>query len=250
MVTADYWPMAQEYSIWNATIASLQFWTEDLDPVTLGIASEHVYTTFFWTPTSHTLCQLSEDVLFVCFVIALNAAFTQQLSLADGGYESGSDTVDLPTPLQKTPCIHHVSSLEHMSFNPVHTTPHNTVTMTPHSSPQTPTRPVYQCLSFSSDSDQNPDSTPVYSDNSDEEEDFQTVPLDNEHWTSEQVPERTFCMHENGLPHNLCQYPCPYGSNDTVSYMDSLDLSDISDYEEYMVTSSDEEVPGMEEVPY
>ena len=31
--------------------------------------------------------------------IALNAAFTQQLSLADEGYESGSDTVDLPTPL-------------------------------------------------------------------------------------------------------------------------------------------------------
>ena len=32
--------------------------------------------------------------------------------------------------------------------------------------------------------------------------------------------------------------------------MDSLDLSDISDYEDYMVTSSDEEIPGMEEVPY
>ena len=44
--------------------------------------------------------------------------------------------------------------------------------------------------------------------------------------------------------------PCPYGSNDTVSYMDSLDLSDISDYEDCMVTSSDEELPGMEEVPY
>ena len=28
------------------------------------------------------------------------------------------------------------------------------------------------------------------------------------------------------------------------------DLSDISDYEDYMVTSSDEELPGMEEVPY
>ena len=27
----------------------------------------------------------------------------------------------------------------------------------------------------------------------------------------------------------------------TISYMDSLDLSDISDYEDYMVTSSDEE---------
>ena len=76
------------------------------------------------------------------------------------------------------------------------------------------------------------------------------VPLDDEHWTSEQVPERPFCIHENGLPHTLCQYPCPYGSNDTVSYMDSLDLSDILDYEDYMVTSSDEELPGMEEVPY
>ena len=108
--------------------------------------------------------------------------------------------------------------------------------MTPPSSPQTPTRPVHQCLSFSSDSDQDPDSTPVYSDqdpdstpvyldrSDEEEEDFQTVPLDDEHWTLEEVHERTFCIHENGLPHNSCQYPCPYGSNDTVSYMDSLDL--------------------------
>ena len=133
----------------------------------------------------------------------------------------------------------------------MHTTPHNAVTMTPHSSPQTLTRPVCRCLSFSSDSDQDPDSTPVYSDSSDEEEeDFQMVPLHDEHWTSEEVPGRTFCIHEHGLPHNLCQYPCPYGSNDTVSYMDSLDLSDISDYEDYMVTSSDEELLGMEEVPY
>ena len=79
MDTADYWPMAWEYSIWNAAIASLQFWTEDLDPVTLGIATKHVYTTFFYTSTSHTLCQ--------------------QLLLADEGYKSDSDTIDLPNPL-------------------------------------------------------------------------------------------------------------------------------------------------------
>ena len=36
--------------------------------ITLGIASECVYTTFFWTSTSHTLCQLPEDILFRCFV--------------------------------------------------------------------------------------------------------------------------------------------------------------------------------------
>ena len=122
-----------------------------LDPVTLGITSEHVYTTFFWTPTSHTLCQLPEDVLFGWFVLALNAAFTQQLSLADKGYKSGSDTNDLPTSLQKTPCILHVSSMHHASLNPVSTTPHSTVTTTqcstvtttPCSMSQTPDRPVH-----------------------------------------------------------------------------------------------------------
>ena len=153
METADYWLMAQEYSIWNAAIASLQFWTEDLNPVTLGIASERVYTTFFYTSTSHTLHQQSDETLFGCFVIALNAAFTQQLSLADEGYESGSDTIDLPNPLWKTPCIHHVSSMENTSFNPVTTTPHSTVTITPCSTTQTPPRPVRRCLSFSSDND-------------------------------------------------------------------------------------------------
>ena len=94
--------MACKYGIWNTAIASLQFWAEDLNPITLGIASECVYTTFFWTPTSHTLQQLSEEALFGCFVLALNAAFTQQLSLANEGYESGSNN-DLPMPLQKTP---------------------------------------------------------------------------------------------------------------------------------------------------
>ena len=179
METAEYWLMACEYTIWNTAITSLQFWAEDLDPITLGIALECIYTTFFWTPTSYTLCQLSEDVLFGCFVIALNAAFTQQLSLADKGYESGSNSADLPTPLQKTPCIHHVSSMEHASFDLAHTTPRSTATITNQSSPQTPPRPVHHCLSFTSDSsedDQDPDSTPEYSD---EEEDFQTVHLDD-----------------------------------------------------------------------
>ena len=135
METAEYWLMAHKYTIWNATIASLQFWPEDLNPITLDIASECIYTTFFWTPTNHTLCQLSEDVLFRCFVIALNAAFTQWLSLADEGYESGSNTADLPTPLRKTHHVHHVSSMEHASFNPAHTTPCSTATLTHCSSP-------------------------------------------------------------------------------------------------------------------
>ena len=144
-----------------------------------------------------------------------------------------------------------MSSMEHASFNPAHTTPRSTVTITHCSSPRTPTRPVCCHLSFTSDSDQDPDSMLVYSDSPDEEEDFPTVSLEDKHWTSDIVPERTFCIHENGLPNNVCQHPCPYGSNDTASYMDSLDLSDILNYEDYMMTTSDDdELPGMEEVPY
>ena len=207
METAEYWPMAHEYGIWNAAVASLQFWAEDLDPITLGIASEHAYTHFFWTLTSHTLCQLSKEVLFGHFVLVLNAAFTQQLSLTDEGYESGSNS-DLPTPLQKTPCMHHVSSMKHTSFDPAHTMPHHPAD-TPHyyTQPASP-RPVHCCLTFlsdssesdqdpdsSSDSNQDPDTSPGNS--SDEEEDFQMVPIDDEHWTTEMVPERMFCIHEN-----------------------------------------------------
>ena len=186
--------------------------------------------------------QQSDETLFGSFIIALNAAFNQQLSLADEGYDSGSDTINLPTPLRRTPCIHHVSSMEHTSFNPFLTTPDSTL--------HTPPRPVCRCLSFSSADNCIPDSTQACSESSDDEEDFQMVPLDDEHWTSEETPERTLCIHKHGQPHGLCQYPCPCTNYNTISYMDSLDLSDISDYEDYMVTSSDEEILGMEEVPY
>ena len=55
MTVADYWLMAREYSIWNATIASLQFWAADIDPVILGLATEEVYSTFFYSTPTHTL---------------------------------------------------------------------------------------------------------------------------------------------------------------------------------------------------
>ena len=123
MNVADYWPMAREYSIWNATIASLQFWTADLDPVTLGMAMDEVYSAFSYSTSAHTLHQQSDKILFGCFVTALNAAFDRQLALADKGYESSSDTINLPTLLRKMPRIHHVSSIKHALFNPDPDTP-------------------------------------------------------------------------------------------------------------------------------
>ena len=196
---------------------------------------------FSGIPTSHTLCQLSEETLFGCFVLTLNAAFTQQLSLANDSYESGTNE-DLPTPLWQAPHIHHVSSMEHASFNPIYSTPHRPLDQSHPDTQSSPVRPVCRHLSFSGDP--NLDTSPVCMDTSNssrdtspepsedeesssEDEDFPTVPMDDEHWTTELAPERTLCIHENGLPNNVCSYPCPYRSNNTVSYIDSLDLSDV-----------------------
>ena len=60
----------------------------------------------------HLLCNQPEEVLFGCFKTMLNDAFERELALADEGYESGSKTSNLPTPLQQTSRIHHVSSKE------------------------------------------------------------------------------------------------------------------------------------------
>ena len=56
METAEYWLMACEYAIWNATIASLQFWAEDLNPITLGKASGmHLHHLLLDTYQPHTM---------------------------------------------------------------------------------------------------------------------------------------------------------------------------------------------------
>ena len=75
MNAMDYWPMAREYLKWNTTIASLQFWTADLDMPTLGNTIKEVYSAFFYTASTHTLCQQSDKILFSHFVTTLNAAF-------------------------------------------------------------------------------------------------------------------------------------------------------------------------------
>ena len=124
MNIADYWPMAREYSIWNATIASLQFWTADLDLITLSITTEEVYSAFFYSTSTYTLHQQPDEILFSHFVTPLNAAFEWKSALEDEGYESGSDTINMPTPLRKMLKIHHVSSIKHASFNPNLVMPH------------------------------------------------------------------------------------------------------------------------------
>ena len=42
MNVTDYWPMAREYSVQNATVAALQFWTADLEAHVLSSATDQV----------------------------------------------------------------------------------------------------------------------------------------------------------------------------------------------------------------
>ena len=202
MNIAGYWLMAREYSIWNAAIASLQFLTVDLNPLTLGIATKTVYST-----STYTLHQWPDEILFGHFITTLNAAFEWQLALADEGYESSLETINLPTLLRKMPRIHHVSSIKNASFNPY--------PVMPQSMFQTPPRSVHRWLSFSSSDDSDtsadapptPRATPAGTQvclKEDDEEDFQMVPLDDEHWTTNEVPDH--CAYMN-MPYHM-DYTC------------------------------------------
>ena len=110
MNVTDYWPMAREYSVWNAAVAALQFCTADLKAHVHSSATEQVYKAFFYMTSTHLLCQQSEEVLFGCFMTTLNAAFESKLTLEDEGYEIGSENFNIPISLRCTPRIHHVSS--------------------------------------------------------------------------------------------------------------------------------------------
>ena len=210
MDITDYWLMAREYSIWNAAIASLQFLTADCNMITLGTTIEEVYSAFFYTTSTYTLHQQSDEILFGCFMTTLNAAFEWKLALEDEGYKSSSENFNIPTPLRKMPKIHYVSSVENALFDPDPVTPCSMV--------QSHLRPVCRWLTYSSynvsdtseDTPTAPRATPdaqVHLEE-DEEEDFQMIPLDDQHWTTEEVPDRTLCIHEHALPHRLCLYPC------------------------------------------
>ena len=264
MNTTDYWVLAKEYSIWNATVAALQFWTADLEAHVLSSATEQVYNIFFYTTSMHLLCQQSEEVLFSHFTTMLNEVFESKHALEDEGYGSGSENFNIPTPLRCTPRIHHVSSDDNTSIDP--TTPCSSGTS------QSYCKPICHQLSFNSSEDEEGpavDISPPYSTTSlqnlpdlaqqldsiypicgdlevdEEDEDFQTVPLDDDHWPTEEIPETSVYTHS--LPHPLCPYPCPYMDYTSTSYHDTLDLSDISEFEDLMTTSSDEDIPALDD---
>ena len=146
MNATDYWPMAREYSVWNATVAALQLWTADPETHVLSSTIEQVYNAFFYFTSTHLLCQQSDEVLFGHFMTTLNAVFESQLTLEDQVYKSGSENFNIPTPLRRTSRIHHVSSDENISFDPA-------TQCSMHTS-QSHCKPVWHQLTFSISDDE------------------------------------------------------------------------------------------------
>ena len=64
MDATHYWPFAQEYSIWNATVAALQFWTADPEPCILSNAIEWVYKAFFYSNSAQQLDSARRNTLW------------------------------------------------------------------------------------------------------------------------------------------------------------------------------------------
>ena len=141
----DYWPIIREYSVWNAAVAALQFWTADLKAHILSSTINQVFHAFFYSTSTHILHQQSNEILFSCFMTTLNAAFESKLASEDKGYESSSENFNIPTPLKKTSRIHHLSSIKNASFDPVLVTPCSTGDLR--------LRPVCRRLTYNSSDD-------------------------------------------------------------------------------------------------
>ena len=230
MDATHYWPFDREYTIWNAAVAALQLWTEDLKPHILSDAIERVYTAFFCSNSAQQLRNISEEVLFSHIVTTLNDTFEWELAQADDGYESESKSLNIPTPLWGTPHQYDVSANENLSFNPG--TPLTTVHPHPAHSPQRLSNhnPVCHHLTFGSSDDENPStdsgslhgmeehSSPAQQHmlyyctddalqdriNEEEEEDFPTAPLNDGVWLEVLIPVHTawICHHSlQNIPH-------------------------------------------------
>ena len=248
MDARHYWPFAQEYSVWNATVAALHFWTADLELHILSDAIEWVYTAFFYSNSAQQLQYLPKQILFSCFMTTLNNTFEIELAQEDEGYERGSKSLNIPTPLRRVPRIYHILTRE-LSFNP--TTPFTTAKQHPVHSPQrfrchspvwhclvfcsseeSPVRPSDPCLWHSSTLDSSPvfrgaesplpvqhhvnhhhmsaPSTDQFFMDGTTKENFPTAPLDDDIWSEDQIPDRHLFIHDTSQPTHLYHYSCPY----------------------------------------
>ena len=89
-----------------------------------------------------------------------------------------------------------------------------------------------------------------------DEEDFPTVPLDDDVWLEDLVPDRHFCIHEQSQLHDQYCYPCQYRLDQLHSapeyapapHYEMMDLSDIFDFQDVMTTTSDEDILDLKDI--
>ena len=183
----------------------------------------------------------------------LNNAFKWQLTLEDMGYDSGSESLSVATPLCREPWPFHVLTQENFSFGPA--------TPRAHPSPGYLQTVCHQ-LTYKEDNESPPDHSPgddilahwLPSIGEEEDDDigehFLTVSLDDDVWMEEPVPERHLCIHENSQ-HYLCPYLCPYSLNPLYLTQEEapqyIDLSDIFKFPD-VVSASDDDIPNLEDI--
>ena len=90
----------------------------DLKPHILCNVIEWVYTAFFYCNSAQQLQNLPEELLFSCFVTMLNYTFKSKLRPEYEGYESGSESLHILTPLRRAPQIYHVFVSQNLSLDP------------------------------------------------------------------------------------------------------------------------------------
>ena len=227
---------------------SIKFWAVDLEPHILSNAIEWVCTAFFHSNSSQQLWNLPEEIIFSCFVAILNDTFEIELAQEDEGYESGSESLSIPTPLRIAPWIYHVSKSENLSFNP--TTPITTAEQQgsdatvlyatiwcsaalmkrglaqpshPHlwhsstldSSPvhrrAEPPLPVQHHVN---QHHMSPLSTDQFFKDETTKENFPTAPPDDGVWLEDQKPDWQLCIHDASQPNHLFHYTCSYANLD------------------------------------
>ena len=86
----------------------------------------------------------------------LNDTFERELTQEDKGYESGNESLSIPTPLRRALQIYLISMSENLSFNP--TTPCTTAEDHPEHSPQRfrSHSPICHHLVFTSSDEESP----------------------------------------------------------------------------------------------
>ena len=91
----------------------------------------------------------------------LNDAFERELTQEDKGYESGSQSLSIPTPLRRPSRIYHISMSENISFSP--TTPLITAAQHSDHTPRSQSS-VCHCLTFSNSDEESatPDNSPLH----------------------------------------------------------------------------------------